>query len=112
MKDGQKKIKRKPTKNYWQRVREEGLKAEKNQSAVAYDITTMVYHQDVAGARQKYFDDMVRYRAKTRTYKLSSVSDTRVDYNIISGGPRREVALPEPPDKPDILDYGLSQEQA
>ena len=46
-----------------------------------------------------------------RTYKLASVSDTRVDYNIISGGPRREVALPEPPDKPDILDYGLSQEQ-
>ena len=46
-------------------------------SAVAYDITTMVYKQDMDGAVQKHYDDMVRYRAKLRTYELAIQSDTR-----------------------------------
>jgi hypothetical protein len=54
-----------------------GDKAKKNQSAVAYDITTMVYKQDASGAQQKYYDDMIRYRAKLRTYNLAMQSDTR-----------------------------------
>ena len=94
---------------YWERERAKGIKSKKNASAVAYDITTMVYKQDLSGARQKYFDDMIRYRAKVRTHNLAAVSDTRVNYNIISGEPRREPPKPEPVIKPSILDYGLTE---
>lgn len=103
--------KKQQEEEFWEAQRENGLKSKKNLSAVAYDITTMVYKQDITGARQKYFDDMVRYRAKMRTHSLASVSDTRVDYNIISGGARRKVAAPEPVIKPNVLEYGLSAEQ-
>ena len=93
---------------YWANERAKGIKSKKNESAVAYDITTMAYKQDITGARQKYFDDMVRYRAKVRTHNLASVSDTRVDYNIISGERRSEPPKPDPVIKPSVLDYGLT----
>ena len=69
-------------------IRNMGVKAKKNKSAVSYDITTTEYNQDVDGLEQKHKDDMVRYRAARRTHHLSIASDTRVDYNIISGGSR------------------------
>ena len=70
----------------------------------------MTYRQDITGARQKYFDDMVKYRAKVRTHNLAEISDTRVNYNIISGAPRKEPPRPEPVSKPSILDYGLTEQ--
>ncbi|RYG68019.1 hypothetical protein EON64_06110 [archaeon] len=46
-----------------QKLREEGSKAKKNTSNVAYDILTLQYAQNKDGEQQKYVDDMVRYRA-------------------------------------------------
>ena len=43
---------------YWDRVRMQGNRAQKNVSAVAYDITNLEYHQTVDGEEQKYADDM------------------------------------------------------
>lgn len=43
---------------YWNRLRENGSKAKKNSSNVAYDIMTIKYNQNVDGERQKYLDDM------------------------------------------------------
>jgi hypothetical protein len=73
---------------YWQKVRDEGIKAKKNQSKVAYDITTLIYNNNVSGEDQKYVDDMVRYRAQARTRNLVILGDSRAPYNIISGGER------------------------
>lgn len=42
----------------WRRLREDGSKAKKNQSNVAYDIMTLQYSQDQDGQQQKYLDDM------------------------------------------------------
>jgi hypothetical protein len=81
-------------------IRNLGIKSQKNKSAVAYDITTTQYNQDVDGIQQKYIDDMIRYRAKVRTHQLSVAADTRVDYNILNGGPRYVPPMPEPLRKP------------
>ena len=43
--------------DHWQRLREEGIKAKKNESNVSYDILTMQYSQDAGGELQKYQDD-------------------------------------------------------
>ena len=51
-------------------IRNLGIKAKKNKSAVAYDITTTQYNQDTEGVEQKYVDDMIRYRAKVRTHQV------------------------------------------
>lgn len=40
------------------RLREDGLKAKKNQSNVAYDILSLEYSHDADGQQQKYLDDM------------------------------------------------------
>jgi hypothetical protein len=42
----------------WQKLREDGSKAKKNQSNVAYDIMTLQYTHDGDGLQQKHFDDM------------------------------------------------------
>ena len=42
----------------WRKLREDGSKAKKNQSNVAYDIMTLQYSQDGDGQQQKYQDDM------------------------------------------------------
>lgn len=44
--------------DYWQKIREAGGKAKKNQSNVAYDIMTLQYSQDTSGEEQKYRDDL------------------------------------------------------
>lgn len=61
----------------WRKLREDGSKAKKNQSNVAYDIMTLQYSQDSDGQQQKYQDDMVRYRAAQRTNMLVVKGDTR-----------------------------------
>lgn len=43
--------------DHWQKLREEGIKAKKNESNVSYDILTMQYSQDAGGELQKYQDD-------------------------------------------------------
>ena len=43
---------------YWEKVRQDGKKDEKNHSKVAYNITTLEYHADSKGEAQKYADDM------------------------------------------------------
>ena len=88
---------------YWQMVREQGIKAKKNQSQVAYDITNLQYHQNIAGEHQKYLDDMVRFRAQARTRNLVLLSDSRAPYNILNGQERyippapRDVIKPHGP---------------
>mmetsp|Transcript_33794 Transcript_33794/g.74419 ORF Transcript_33794/g.74419 Transcript_33794/m.74419 type:complete len:233 (-) Transcript_33794:191-889(-) len=84
----------------WQKQRDDGSKAKKNQSNVAYDIMTLQYSQDKDGEHQKYLDDMVRYRASQRTNMLIVKGDTRVRYNIISGDDRPPLQIPDPIDRP------------
>lgn len=48
----------------WRKLREDGSKAKKNQSAVAYDIMTLQYSQDVDGQHQKYQDDMGKFASE------------------------------------------------
>lgn len=88
----------------WQKLREDGSKAKKNQSNVAYDIMTLQYTQDSDGLQQKHFDDMgasfhlflsvittncipfffsVRYRAAQRTNMLIVKGDTRYQSDCI-----------------------------
>ena len=50
--------KQKQEDDYWQKIREDGRKAKKNQSNVAYDIMTLQYAQDTSGEDQKYRDDL------------------------------------------------------
>ena len=50
--------KQKQEDEYWQKIRDDGRKAKKNQSDVAYDIMTLRYAQDVKGEEQKYKDDL------------------------------------------------------
>lgn len=81
-------------------LRATGIKAKKNKSAVAYDITTTQYNQTEEGVEQKYVDDMIRYRAKVRTHNLSVAADSRVNYNIISGGSRYVPPMPQDVPRP------------
>lgn len=85
---------------YWMKIRNEGAKAQKNQSKVAYDITTLNYNASGAGEDQKYVDDMVRVRAQARTRNLVILGDSRVAYNIISGGERYLPPAPIAVEKP------------
>ena len=39
-------------------MRDEGCGAKKNQSLVAYDITSLAYHQNISGENAKYEDEM------------------------------------------------------
>jgi hypothetical protein len=111
--------------DYYSKLREDGSKAKKNQSNVAYDILTLQYNQDEVGLQQKYADDMgklystvslfstitilfflcslrrlVRYRAAFRSNQLVQKGDTRVGYNIISGDSREPLRYPDPVPKP------------
>lgn len=43
---------------YWQRVRQDGMKSRKNQSNSAYDVVSLEYNKDEQGEMQKYHDDM------------------------------------------------------
>lgn len=95
--------KEKTEKQRWEELRENGSKSRKNVSAVAYDITSLSYKQNIAGVGQKYVDDMVRYRASLRTHKLAIQSDTRAPYNIINGGPRYVPEMPPEVPFPDNL---------
>lgn len=116
---------------YWRKLREDGSKAKKNTSNVAYDITTLQYNQDTDGEQQKYYDDMgkrlqlfymmlqqqladclfllsleyvaVRYRADLRSNALVVKGDTRARYNIISGEDRQPLRQPAPIPKPSSM---------
>lgn len=50
--------KQKKEEEAWHKLREDGSKAKKNQSNVAYDIMTLEYSHDGDGQQQKYLDDM------------------------------------------------------
>lgn len=51
-------MKAKAEEEYWHKLREDGGKAKKNESNVAYDILTLQYNPDEDGEAQKYHDDM------------------------------------------------------
>lgn len=55
---------------YYHKLREEGSKAKKNQSNVAYDILTLQYNQDEVGLQQKYADDMGKLLIFAATFFL------------------------------------------
>lgn len=57
-------MKKKQDEERWAKMREDGLKARKNQSNVAYDILSLQYAQNVDGEQQKYFDDLGNFRLK------------------------------------------------
>lgn len=95
----------KQEEEYWEKLREDGCGSKKNQSLVAYDITSLQYSQSVAGEEAKYEDDMVRYRGQLRTHHLVTKGDSRASYNIISGNPRNAPPAPAPIDKPNFDKY-------
>jgi hypothetical protein len=99
-------MKKKAEEEYWQKVRDEGNKAQKNQSLVAYDILTLQYANNTDGEQQKYCDDVVRFKAAMRSASLVEKGDTRVGYNIISGGERPPIRYPQPIQKPTSLMNG------
>ena len=101
--------KTKVEEEYYQQLRDDGSKARKNRSTVAYDILTLQYNQDEVGIQQKYDDDMVRYRAAMRSNALVIKGDSRVAYNIISGDSRSPLKHPDPVVKPG---YTLRQQQS
>jgi hypothetical protein len=78
--------------------------AKKNQSNVAYDITNLQYKQDTTGEAQRYYDNMVRYRAQARTRALVVLGDSRVPYNILNGEQRSLPPKPNSVDKPECVD--------
>ena len=43
---------------HWSRIREAGIKGQKNKSITAYDILSLEYDQSPAGREQQYRDDM------------------------------------------------------
>jgi hypothetical protein len=47
--------------DYWNKIREEGNKAKKNESNVAYDILSLQYNQDEEGEAQQYQDEMGKF---------------------------------------------------
>lgn len=42
----------------------EGSKGSRNHSSVAYDTVTLEYHPSPAGQKQKYEDDLLRYKVR------------------------------------------------
>lgn len=120
-------MKKKAEEEYWSKLREDGRKAQKNQSLVAYDILTLQYAENLDGEQQKYYDDVIRYRAACRSNKLVEQGDTRyriyyfflynliallfyyrVGYNIISGSERPGLKYPPPIEKPPSLQSGYN----
>eukprot|EP01035_Chromulina_nebulosa_P019944 gene19944-25910_t len=87
----------------WNKLREDGGKAKRNQSGAAYDVVSLQYHQTPDGEKQKYHDDMIRYRAQLRAKALVENGDSRASYNIISGGPRNDIQLVNKIEKPVSL---------
>ncbi len=54
-------IKQKTEEEYWSKLRDDGRKAQKNQSLVAYDILTLQYAPNEDGEQQKYYDDRSKF---------------------------------------------------
>mmetsp|Transcript_33364 Transcript_33364/g.33990 ORF Transcript_33364/g.33990 Transcript_33364/m.33990 type:complete len:228 (-) Transcript_33364:155-838(-) len=92
-----------------QKLREAGIKAKKNESGVAYNITNLQYMENDSGKVQQYSDDLVRYRAKVRTQNLVTKGDTRVGYNIISGTGRDPMTPPEQVNPPEVIRTGRAR---
>lgn len=91
---------------YWQKLRDDGLKAKKNQSMTSYDILSLEYNPTIHGEYQKYKDDMIKYRAILRAKALVENGDTRVPYNIINGTSRHAIEVPPVVQKPNsIVEY-------
>ncbi|EKX50258.1 hypothetical protein GUITHDRAFT_135420 [Guillardia theta CCMP2712] len=89
--------------NRWKRADEEfneklerqasmanGAKGSQNHSSIAYDPITLEYHETPAGQKQKYEDDLTRFRAGVRTEKLHR-QNSGSGYNPITVS----VTLPE-----------------
>mmetsp|Transcript_12718 Transcript_12718/g.12362 ORF Transcript_12718/g.12362 Transcript_12718/m.12362 type:complete len:256 (+) Transcript_12718:62-829(+) len=83
------------------RLQDSGTACKKNASNVAYDILSLQYNQDTGGEKQKYEDDMVRYRAQLRSRNLTIKGDTRSQFDIISGDPRQAPSYPSTVQPPD-----------
>jgi len=99
--------------NRWRRVDEEfnvklekqanlanGAKGSQNHSSIAYDPITLEYHVTPAGQKQKYEDDLTRFRAGVRTEKLHR-QNSGSGYNPITGEDLRAPVLPPKPRYPN-----------
>lgn len=86
---------------YYQRVRDQGLKGVKNQSCVAFNIVSLDYNATDNGEAQQYVDNMVRYRAELRKHELVRNGETRASYNIINGSDKGELTPPKEVVKPE-----------
>lgn len=76
-------------------LREAGMKAKKNQSGAAYDVTNLEYSNTPQGEAQRYNDDLIRFRAEVRAHNLVVKGDSRANYNILSGEDRNPPPVPD-----------------
>lgn len=90
--------------DYWKRVQDLGMRDRKNKSSCPYDMLTLQYRDTLEGEQCRLGDEMVKYRAKLRTHNMVMQGDTRVDYDILTGGSRRDMPVPSAPPVPQQLE--------
>ena len=76
--------------------------ATRNKASVAYDITSLKYHESDAGRSLNYRDDMIKYRANLRANQIYAHSHGE-GFDIITGAPipQERRAVGPKPVKPD-----------
>ena len=77
----------------------EGSKGSSNHSSVAYDTVTLEYHPSPAGQKQKYEDDLLRYKMGVRTETLNR-RGAGGGFNPITGEELKPPAIPPKPRDP------------
>lgn len=77
----------------------EGSKGSRNHSSVAYDTVTLEYHPSPAGQKQKYEDDLLRYKMGVRTETLHR-RGAGAGYNPITGEELKPPPIPPKPRDP------------
>eukprot|EP00297_Palpitomonas_bilix_P018238 CAMPEP_0113880274 /NCGR_PEP_ID=MMETSP0780_2-20120614/7694_1 /TAXON_ID=652834 /ORGANISM="Palpitomonas bilix" /LENGTH=191 /DNA_ID=CAMNT_0000866931 /DNA_START=216 /DNA_END=791 /DNA_ORIENTATION=- /assembly_acc=CAM_ASM_000599 len=74
-------------------------KRKRNAPSVAYNPLTLQYNDGKDGMRQKYDDDVMRYRAGVRTHNLSTKASS-TGFNPVTHEPVKTFDAPNRPAKP------------
>ena len=104
----------------WQNVLEEHLKAEArdqhladgskgsaNHTSVAYDTISLEYYPTQQGQKQKYMDDLIKYKAGVRAETLHRRGAGQ-GYNPITGEEIKAISIPSKPRDPGAFHLSAS----
>ena len=104
----------------WQNVLEEHLKAEArdqhladgskgsaNHTSVAYDTISLEYFPTQQGQKQKYLDDLIKYKAGVRAETLQRRGAGQ-GYNPITGEEIKPISIPSKPRDPGAFHLSAS----